>query len=208
MKKILILGSTGKIGQVLTKRLLEKNHSVTTLVRNPNKLTLRSEKLKIVKGDVANIHDLKSVLKDVDVVVSVLGHGFRTSFPLQKKTMEVLIPTMTEKKIQRLLTITGSDLLVDGDNYPLYAQLQRKLFSIVDPYRMTDAVDQQKLIEQSNLDWTVIRTPVHNSGAKIRSKVTEKKPFLWQTIPRKTVVEFIVDCIENNSYIRKSPIIV
>ncbi len=107
----------------------------------------------------------------------------------------------------RLITITGSDLLVDGDNLPLYARFQKKLFLLVDPYRMNDAIDQQKMLEKSNLDWTVVRTPVHNNRSRTDVRVTNKKPFLWQTISRKAIVGFIVECIEENSYVRKSPII-
>ena len=121
--------------------------------------------------------------------------------------MEVLIPVMEDKKIKRLITITGSDLLIEGDEYPLYAKLQRKIFSLVDPYRMADAVDQQKILEKSNLDWTVVRTPVHSNAKRTQARITSKKPYLWQTIARATVVEFIVDCIESSDYIRKSPII-
>jgi putative NADH-flavin reductase len=155
MKTILILGSTGKIGSLLTKKLLEKKYFVTALVRNPNKLTIQSSNLKIIQGDVSSSKDLGIALNNVDAVISVLGHGFRTPFPIQKRTMEVLIPVMEDKEIKRLITITGSDLLVEGDEYPLYAKLQRKIFSLVDPYRMADAVDQQKILEKSNLDWTV-----------------------------------------------------
>ncbi len=207
MKNILILGSTGKVGQLLTKKLLEKKYFVTALVRNPNKLTIHSSNLKIIQGDVSISKDLAIALNNVDAVISVLGHGFRTPFPIQERTMEVLIPAMEDKKIKRLITITGSDLLVEGDEYPLYAKLQRKLFSMVDPYRMNDAVNQQKILEKSNLDWTVIRTPVHSNAKRTRANITNKKPYLWQTIARATVVEFIADCIESSDYIRKSPII-
>ncbi len=208
MKTTLVLGSTGKIGHLLTKKLIDKKYRVVALVRNPNKLTTQSSNLKIIQGDVASKSDLENALMGVDVVVSVLGHGFRTSYPIQKRTMESLMPVMHKMNIKRLIAITGSDLFIKGDSDPLYARLQRRLFSFVDPYRMNDAIDQQGIIEKSNLDWTVIRTPVHSNGETVAVKVINKKPFLWQKISREVVVEFIIECIEKKSFIRQSPIII
>lgn len=107
IKNILILGATGHLGQVLTKTLVSKSHNVTALVRNPEKFDSSLRNIKIIKGSVLDEKDLQKSLEGIDAVISVLGHGFRTSFPIQEKVMKILIPLMESNGIDRLITITG-----------------------------------------------------------------------------------------------------
>lgn len=208
MKSILVLGATGHLGKVLVKLLLDSNYYVVVLVRNSKKLTLTHNNLKIIQGDVTDTHDLSKAVSGVTVVISVLGHGFRTHFPIQKKTMAVLLPLLEKNNIKRFITVTGAGLRVKGDPYSFTAAFSEKLFYLVDPYRMSDAKNQQRLIEKSDLDWTVVRTPVHNNKqSETISSVGFTQAPLWRTLSRVAVSIFILKCIEKNQFIRKAPII-
>ncbi len=205
---ILILGSTGHLGKVLLKTCLENNYNITILIRSASKIDIKNKNLKIIEGDVTNKLDLEKSLKNIDVVISTLGHGFRTNFPIQEKTMISLIPLMREKKINRLITITGAGLKIKGDPNSFIANISEKLFYIIDPYRMSDAKKQQSIIENSDLNWTTIRTPVHNNKNSMEIKkigYTQPKP--WETVSRKAICEFIIECINKNEWSKKSPII-
>lgn len=208
MKHILILGGNGHLGKILINVCLERNSKVTALVRNPKKLNVDHTNLKVLRGNVTDTHDLKNALINVDIVISVLGHGFRTSYPIQEKTMAELIPIMEKKKIIRFIAVTGAGLKINGDPHSFVADISEIIFNIVDPYRMKDAKNQQILLEKSDLDWTVVRTPIHNNMDIVDLRhmgFTQPKP--WQTISRKTVCEFIIRCIEKNEFIKKAPII-
>jgi len=207
-KNILVLGATGHLGQVLTKTLLSKDYPVTALVRNPEKFDSSFSKVKIIKGSVLDENDIQKSLENIDVVISTLGHGFRTSYPIQEKVMLLLIPLMESKGTKRLITITGEALIGPTDKKSLRAEITSNFLKLVDPYRMNDAIAQQKLLEKSSLDWTVVRTPIHsNKGSKKVAHVGMTHPPIWQTINRTAVCEFICDCLEKNLWIKKSPII-
>jgi putative NADH-flavin reductase len=207
-KSILILGATGHLGKVLTKILLSKNYKVVALVRNPEKFDSSLRNIKIIKGSVLDEKDLQKSLEGIDAVISVLGHGFRTSFPIQEKVMKILIPLMESNGIDRLITITGEALIVSSDNKSLRADITSNFLKIIDPYRMNDAIAQQKIIEKSSLDWTVVRTPIHsNKGTKKVLHIGMTHPPIWQTVNRIAVCEFINDCLVNDSWIKKSPIV-
>lgn len=207
MKRILLLGATGRLGQVLVEHLLKKQYQVTALVRSPQKLSSKTN-LTILSGDVTSQEDLEHALKDVDVVISTLGHGFRTKYPIQKLMLEALIPLLEKKKIRRFITITGSGMLTKEDPKSVFAEGMEGLISLIDPYRMQDSKDQQKLLEKSDLEWTVVRTPIHNGS--IQEKVTYvglAQPPVWETVSRTAIAEFITECIEKDEWVRKSPII-
>lgn len=208
MKKILVLGGTGSLGKVLIQTALKKKYHVITLVRTPAKLRISDPKLTIMQGDVTDKADLSFVLSDVDAVISTLGHGFRTPFPIQEKTLSVLIPLMKIHGIKRFVTITGAGLKVTGDPFSLTGTLSDMLFPLIDPPRMRDAKMQQTLLEKSTLDWTVVRTPVHNDrNDQTISHVGMEQPFPWQTLSRKAIAAFMLECLEKNTWIKKAPII-
>lgn len=47
--KIAVLGATGQTGQFLIKQALEQGHTVTAIVRNPAKLAVHNDNLKVIK---------------------------------------------------------------------------------------------------------------------------------------------------------------
>lgn len=207
-RKILVLGATGNLGKVIVATALHQGYHVVTLVRSPKKL-YKHDNLTIHTGDVTRSSDLKKVMEGVNAVIVVLGHGFRTSFPIQEKTIRALIPVMQEVGVQRLVTITGAALLEPGDPHSLFGTLQEKLVTLIDPYRLGDARQQSVLLRRSKLDWTIVRTPVHRSGntTKLRS-IGYRQPYPWQTVTRKAIATFMLQCLEENSWIHASPIIV
>lgn len=206
-KTILLLGATGKLGNVLLKRFIEQDYIVTVLVRDSQKIHIQNKNLKVVVGNVTEKKDLTNALSGNTIVVSALGHGFRTSFPIQEKTLSILLPLMEEKKIKRFITVTGSGLLVKGDPRSVVASFLELAFSFVDPYRLADARSQQNLLEKSTTDWTVVRTPIHANKQGRVTHIGFTQPPLWQTVSRDAVADFFIDCIEKNLWIQKSPII-
>ncbi len=208
MKKILILGSTGDLGKVLLGICLEKNYSVNVLVRDKIKVSLSNENLKIFEGQVTKGENLSEALSGVDVVISVLGHGFRSPYPIQENVMKILIPLMEKHKVKRLITITGAGLKTSEDPNSLTLAISERILNLVDPYRINDARVQQDLIEKSNLDWTIVRTPVHVDKGNLKIKhAGYRQPKLWQRISRIAISNFMIEVIEENEWIKKSPII-
>lgn len=45
--KIVVLGATGQTGQHLVNQALQQGHSVTAVVRNPGKMTVSHDNLKV-----------------------------------------------------------------------------------------------------------------------------------------------------------------
>lgn len=45
--KIAVLGATGQTGQYLVNQALQQGHTVTAIVRNPGKLTVHHDSLKV-----------------------------------------------------------------------------------------------------------------------------------------------------------------
>ena len=73
--KILILGATGPTGQQLLTRALDQLNEVTVLVRNPSKLNLQNQRLRIIKGDVLDNQVLLTAVQGQQAVISEIGRA-------------------------------------------------------------------------------------------------------------------------------------
>ena len=72
--KIALTGATGFVGQHLLRGLLQQGHTVTALIRNPNKLSgdlLSHERLKLIHGSLDNYPN--NWLDGVDCVIHLAG---------------------------------------------------------------------------------------------------------------------------------------
>ena len=71
--KLVVLGANGRTGRLVVEQALAAGHTVTALVRSPEKLTIRSSGLRIVPGGATNAADVTRALEGGDAVLSTLG---------------------------------------------------------------------------------------------------------------------------------------
>lgn len=132
---ILIAGATGATGSLLTKQLLENNHTVKAVVRSTSKLASLGEmypNLNQIKGTILDMapEELHSHLRECDAVVSCLGHtlSFKGMYGpprrLVSHSLHVLVKAIEairpEKKIKlvQMSTVAYANKAL-GERYPL-----------------------------------------------------------------------------------------
>ena len=71
--KLLIFGGTGRTGRALVEQALEQGHVVTVFARDPAKLGMAHENLRVMKGDIADYNSVETAIKEQDAVLSALG---------------------------------------------------------------------------------------------------------------------------------------
>ncbi|USD29368.1 SDR family oxidoreductase [Pseudoalteromonas sp. SCSIO 43201] len=75
--KTLIIGASGQIGKMTTKKMLEQGHDVVALVRNKDKLAdIESEQLTITEQDLEN--DFSAAFDNIEQVIFSAGSGGET----------------------------------------------------------------------------------------------------------------------------------
>jgi predicted dehydrogenase/nucleoside-diphosphate-sugar epimerase len=77
---LLVLGSTGFIGQELLRQLIRAGRPTRILVRNPGKLSpeLRSGPLESLRGDLAREADLRAAMQGIHTVIHVARASVKT----------------------------------------------------------------------------------------------------------------------------------
>ena len=154
--------------------------------------------------------DVEAALVGVNVVIKTLGVGLGEALGpvhLFSEATRVLIAAMRRQGVKRLICVTGFGA---GDSRESISWLQRLPFQIVFGRAYEDKSLQEKLIKASDLDWTIARPEVPTSGRRTDRYRVLSEASQWRNglISRADVAEFLVRQIEDQSYIRKTPVLI
>ena len=205
--KILILGSTGRTGQQLVTQSLKQNYEVTAVARDPSMLKLNHERLTVVKGSVLEKDVLEKALDGKDAVLSALGVGKSLkSKDLIFNAVRTIIPAMNEKNVKRLVFLSAFGV---GETFKQADFIQRIIFKVFLRNIYADKSKADDQIRRSTLEWTlvypVLMTDTPGTG---KYKVGEKLEMKGMpTISRADVAEFMLRQLNDNTFIKKSSII-
>lgn len=178
MTKVLILGAYGQIARVTTKLFLETTDTKLTLyLRNAQRLKNRGpeDRIRVVEGDVLDAQALEAAMEGQDVVYANLDGDL-------EQQARTIVTAMHKTGLKRLIFISSMGIYdeVPGQRYQ----------SVLDPYR-----DAASIIEESDLDYTLIRPEWLNDEDEIHYGTTQKgEPFKnpTATVSRKSVADLVV----------------
>jgi uncharacterized protein YbjT (DUF2867 family) len=203
--RLAIFGGAGKTGVLVVRELLLDGHQVTALVRNPAKLAIRDDKLRIVEGDVRAPQSLTETIRDAHVVISVLsgGRGVLTAFG------SALVPAMERDGISWVVSLIGASVRVSGDPSTLGLTLLHRLMPLIAKDVLADGEAFAEIIQASRLDYTLVRPPRLTDGPLTgRSRhAPHLKLSPMSSISRADVATFIVKVGVSGDYARSAPMI-
>ena len=208
--RVLIIGASKGIGLETTRQALDAGHVVRALARSATAITVSNHSFEKMPGDALKPEDVVAALAGVDVVIQTLGVGLGDLFRpvhLFSDATRVLIAAMTTQGVKRLICVTGFGA---GDSQASISCLQRLPFQIVFGRAYDDKSLQERLIKESELDWTIVRPGVLTSGPRTGRHKILSKASQWRNgiISRSDVAEFLVRQIGDQTYVRQSPVLV
>ena len=71
--KVLVLGDTGRVGEHVAKQALNHGHSVTALIRNPEKLKSVPIHMTVIRGNVLDPESLSAAVDGQDALICAVG---------------------------------------------------------------------------------------------------------------------------------------
>jgi putative NADH-flavin reductase len=113
MKKIALIGASGFVGSALLKELLERGHTVTAIVRHPEKITTLNQNLLVMQGDVMSTETVTKLVAGSDVVISAYNPGWTNPNIAEDTTFtyKSIIEGVKKAGINRLLIVGGAGSL-------------------------------------------------------------------------------------------------
>ena len=215
MNRILLYGATGRTGRLLVEYALQKGYAVTALVRNPEKLTITSLHLTVVRGLPTNLADVRQAMHGCDRVISALSALSESDSFSRKKivptrtletTMRNTIMAMGELGLKRIATLSSIGASESRPYTPWYMRLIIRLTNF--KFVFADHSQQEALLRQSDLEWVIARPVALNDREKLGELVVRydqtPKPF---AISRRQLAKFLVDCLESDTFLHKAPLL-
>jgi putative NADH-flavin reductase len=160
---ILIIGAAGGIGRQCVEVALAQGHHVTAVVRNPSKLAITHDHLKVVKGDINDPGSFAKYLKNIDVAISAIGvsGGLGSDKPttLYSRGAAHLLQAVEKAQVPRAFFISASALEV-SPVIPFFTRLIVKyVIQKLLKHMYADLRVMENVIKMSNVNWTIIRPP-------------------------------------------------
>jgi uncharacterized protein YbjT (DUF2867 family) len=175
MTKVLILGANGQLARNTTGVFLKKTDVTLTLyLRRAHRLTNPApSRVTIVEGDVLDDGALRAVVQGHDVVYANLAGDMA-------RQARAIIDAMNANGVKRLIFISSMGIYgeVPGEAYR----------SVLTPYR-----DSAAVIEQSDLNYTILRPGWFTHGSGIDYQLTQRdEPFKGHDISLNGLSDLIV----------------
>lgn len=183
--RITVLGATGKTGIEIIRQALAGGHDVTALVRRPEGLPIRDEKLRVVVGDARDAATIADVTAGQDAVVSSLGIPASGSTRAEVSDDEVvdvcLVSTrhlFEQANARRIVLMSTHGAGSSNDGSPYVAALRELVGR-----RVADKDDMEAYVLASgaDVDWTVIRNPLIYDGPRGREHAVHERIVLDDT---------------------------
>jgi putative NADH-flavin reductase len=196
--KIIVFGATGRTGQQVVRQALNNGLEVTAFVRNPAKLDVRHEMLRVVQGDAMSREQVSAAIAGHDAVVSCLGsaRGLKRSTELQEMARNI-VDGMREHGVKRIVytASAGIDREIPGLSGKLIMYLLRHVLA---DHRA--AVDHIRT--QPGLLYTIVR-PLGLTDRPFTGEYREAErgvPPKAMSIPRADVAHFILKALNDSRY--------
>lgn len=115
----------------------------------------------MVVGDALDARAVGDLVGGADAVVCVLGPAAGAPADVCSRAMGVLIPAMREAGVQRLVVQTGA--LIGGEGLGRFYRWMSRQSSVAG--MVAERREQERLVRESGLDWTLVRPPRLTDGA-------------------------------------------
>lgn len=204
--RVLIVGATGGTGRQLVAQALERGLTVTALVRNPSRLRIDHQRLRIVQGDVLDAASLEAAMQGQEAVLCALGHK-RYFYPTRilSEGTGNLLRAMEKHGVRRLVCETSLGIGDSAGRMGLYYTLF--VIPLILPFYFWDKTRQERAIARSGVEWVIVRPGALTNG-KRRGCVRHGSrvgSFLWTVrVSRADVAEFMLGQLASNTYLKSA----
>ncbi|MHB8845558.1 MAG: NAD(P)-dependent oxidoreductase [Nitrospirota bacterium] len=159
MIKITVFGATGRTGRAVIRLALTQGMEVRAYARRASALDEWAGRIAVIEGALDDADGIARAIDGADAVV--LAFGPRKGGPqvFCAHATQLIISAMKERKVRRLVCITGA---LVGEQYPnrgIFYRTMRKLLVRKVPHLMLDRDGQETIVMNSGLDWTVFKPP-------------------------------------------------
>ena len=203
--RLVVFGASSPTGQHVVEQALQAGHEVTAFVRDPSKLGVNHERLKIVCGDALNALHVDEAVKGNDAVLSTLGPSGKPAVMAAESTRHI-VEAMQKHGLRRLVVVSvaGVPVAQDQRGFNLASSLIKLFLKAV----FVDRENQLAVLESSKVDWVAVRVPrLTDEPAKGLVKAFFGNPSPSMKVTRADLAAFMLKQLTDDQWLRQAPIL-
>jgi putative NADH-flavin reductase len=200
---LLVVGGSGRTGRLVVEQALGHGHQVTAFVRDPDRLRVTHERLRLVVGDATVPATLAPALEGQDAVVSVLGGGRGSPPTVLADGAANLVRTMTARGLTRLVIVSAVGVGGHAGELPPLARAISLLPAMRALRDAQEAMEGEVML--SALDWTIVRAATLTNRERTGHYRVVEGPVVpgGKRIARGDLAAFVLKVAETGRYPRR-----
>lgn len=199
---LVVFGATGKTGKEIVKQLLARGHKVTAFARDPSKMTIEHSDLKITSGNVFDLNAVARAIQGQDAVICALGTNDLGRTTVRSEGTANIIKAMKENHVNRLIVISAMGI---AESWSTLSLVNKLFFVTLLRNTRQDHEEQEVLVKESGLDWTILRPSGLTDAPRTESyAIGENIQAKTSRIARADVAHAIIQEIHDGSFMHKA----
>lgn len=204
--KIAVIGGTGKSGQYLTRELIRQGIPFRILLRNPQRVEIKSQLATIVQGDARDGDAILRLLQGCDAVISMLGQPAGEP-PIFSQATRNILAAMWQYNIRRYVVTTGLSVDAPTDHKSDHVREATGWMNTHYPHTTADKQVEYEVLSSSNIDWTMIRLPMITQSDDEGPLAVSLTDCPGEQISAGRLARFAIELLQNGQYRQQAPFI-
>ena len=203
---VVVFGATGETGRLLTAQAQRAGHTVTAFVRDPARMPIVLEGLRVVRGDVLDPSSVDQVIPGQDAVLSALGSTARNPAPVLSDGVRHILDAMERSRVRRIVALSAAGALGESAGFAI-GNAGLRIFRMWVPGVYQGHRKMLEELRRRELEWITVRAVLlTNGGARGRYRIAlEGVPRWGFRISRADVADFMIRQLTTDEFVRKMP---
>lgn len=206
--KIVVFGASRGVGINVVEQALQAGHIVTAFVRSPETFNLQHANLTVFKGDAMDASAVEQAIAGQEAVISALGPTRPPVPHMMEISAKNIVAAMKKHGVKRLVSTTGAGVRQPEDQPKFIDHFIGFLLNTLAKDVVLDSAANVRVIQSSDLDWTVVRYPRLMDGERKGGyKIGYVSKDSGTQITRADGADFVLKELVEKNWLRKLPVV-
>jgi len=198
--KVLVLGATGGTGQEVVRQALADGHRVTAFVRDPARLSVEDERLRVAVGDALDAEAVARAVSGQNAVAVALGSRDRRNRTVRSEGTANAIRAMQAHGVRRLVVVSAAGA---GDSYRQLPLIMKAIVKTLLRNTYADHAQQEEYVRESGLEWVIVRPALLTDGPRTGAYriATAEEDLPGGKVSRADMAAFVVRQLTEDRYV-------
>jgi putative NADH-flavin reductase len=206
--KVVVFGASRGVGLQVVEQALQAGHVVTAFVRSPALFAVQHANLIVFQGDALDGVAVEKAIAGQEAVISALGPTRPPVPHMMEIAAKNIVAGMQKQGVTRIVSTTGAGVRQAEDQPKFIDHFIGFLLNLLAKEVVLDSAANVKVIQDSGLDWTIVRFPRLMDGPHLgKYRVGYVGKDSGTQISRADGADFVLKELVEKKWLRKLPVV-